>query len=255
MPGPILDVANRLLPFTEVVERAEPQRAARRRAAGRARRRRRADLFDAVAAEVVAVRHRHHNTGVVAPLRCTRRSATRWPTHGLRRGRSRPRLAYDDVPVFTAEAVKGLEFDGVVVVNAHQIFDGIGARGAPALRGDDPCRAGAAPRRRCPAAAGTGAVRAQSLHLRVEVGRLDSLSGETSTDVVLLVGVSRVSEASNAPVSGEGLRWSQTCFQRSQTTVFVANAYVDHAVPRMLCAPGFPLWSAAHTYDTLGVLL
>jgi DNA helicase IV len=32
--------------------------------------------------------------------------------------------------VFTAEAVKGLEFDGVVVVNAHQIFDGsaLGAR-------------------------------------------------------------------------------------------------------------------------------
>ena len=39
-------------------------------------------------------------------------------------------LAHDDVPVFTAEAVKGLEFDGVVVVNAHQIFDGsaLGAR-------------------------------------------------------------------------------------------------------------------------------
>ena len=39
-------------------------------------------------------------------------------------------LAYGDVPVFTAEAVKGLEFDGVVVVNAHQIFDGsaLGAR-------------------------------------------------------------------------------------------------------------------------------
>ena len=39
-------------------------------------------------------------------------------------------LAYTDVPVFTAEAVKGLEFDGVVVVNAHQIFDGsaLGAR-------------------------------------------------------------------------------------------------------------------------------
>ena len=32
-------------------------------------------------------------------------------------------LAYTDVPVFSAEAVKGLEFDGVVVVNAHQIFE------------------------------------------------------------------------------------------------------------------------------------
>ena len=39
-------------------------------------------------------------------------------------------LAYGDVPVFTPEVVKGLEFDGVVVVNAHQIFDGsaLGAR-------------------------------------------------------------------------------------------------------------------------------
>jgi DNA helicase IV len=39
-------------------------------------------------------------------------------------------LAYGDVPVFTPEAVKGLEFDGVIVVNAHEIFDGsaLGAR-------------------------------------------------------------------------------------------------------------------------------
>jgi len=41
-------------------------------------------------------------------------------------------LAHDDVPLFTAEAVKGLEFDGVVVVNPHQIFDGT-ARGARLL--------------------------------------------------------------------------------------------------------------------------
>ncbi|MDO9174744.1 MAG: ATP-binding domain-containing protein, partial [Actinomycetota bacterium] len=33
-------------------------------------------------------------------------------------------LGHDDVPVFHAEAVKGLEFDGVVVVNPHEIFDG-----------------------------------------------------------------------------------------------------------------------------------
>ena len=41
-------------------------------------------------------------------------------------------LAHDDVPVFGPEAVKGLEFDGVVVVNAHEIFDG-SARGARLL--------------------------------------------------------------------------------------------------------------------------
>jgi superfamily I DNA/RNA helicase len=39
-------------------------------------------------------------------------------------------LGHDDVPLFHAEAVKGLEFDGVVVVNPHEIFDGsaLGAR-------------------------------------------------------------------------------------------------------------------------------
>jgi DNA helicase IV len=49
---------------------------------------------------------------------------------GLRRVDHVHELAYTDVPVFTAEAVKGLEFDGVVVVNSHQIFDGsaLGAR-------------------------------------------------------------------------------------------------------------------------------
>jgi DNA helicase IV len=36
------------------------------------------------------------------------------------------------VPIFSPEAVKGLEFDGVVIVNAHEIFDGT-ARGARLL--------------------------------------------------------------------------------------------------------------------------
>ena len=48
-------------------------------------------LAAAVADEVAAVRHRHHNTGVVAPAGCTRRSARRSPPHELRRGRSRAR--------------------------------------------------------------------------------------------------------------------------------------------------------------------
>ena len=130
MPGPILDVANRLLPFTEVDTEAsrsvriegEPPSCAIVPTA---------DLAGAVAAEVRAVRHRHHNTGVVAPAeRCTRRSPTRWRRIGLRAVDHVHDLDHDEVPMFSAEAVKGLEFDGVVVVNPHEIFDGTPA--APA---------------------------------------------------------------------------------------------------------------------------
>ena len=43
-------------------------------------------------------------------------------------------LAHDDVPLFHPEAVKGLEFDGVVVVNPHEVFTGPGdERGARLL--------------------------------------------------------------------------------------------------------------------------
>jgi DNA helicase IV len=41
-------------------------------------------------------------------------------------------LGHDDVPMFGPEAVKGLEFDGVVVVNPHEILDG-STRGARLL--------------------------------------------------------------------------------------------------------------------------
>jgi DNA helicase IV len=87
-------------------------------------------LADAVAREVAAVRHRHHNTGVVAPAALHDLIAAGLAAHGLRRVDHVHDLGHDDVPVFNPEAVKGLEFDGVVVVNAHQIFDGsaLGAR-------------------------------------------------------------------------------------------------------------------------------
>jgi DNA helicase IV len=79
---------------------------------------------------VAAVRHRHHNTGVVAPAALHEAIGQALAAQGLRLVDHVHDLAYGDVPVFTPEAVKGLEFDGVVVVNAHQIFDGsaLGAR-------------------------------------------------------------------------------------------------------------------------------
>jgi len=129
VPGPILDAANRLLPYTNVS--SEPSRSVRLEGtAPVVRVVEPAALLDAVADEVAAVRHRHHNTGVVAPAGLHEAIGESLTAHGLRRVEHVHDLDYTDVPVFTAEAVKGLEFDGVVVVNAHQIFDGsaLGAR-------------------------------------------------------------------------------------------------------------------------------
>jgi DNA helicase IV len=129
VPGPILEAANRLLPFTDVS--SEPSRSVRLEGLPPSVRVvESSELFDAVTVEVLAVRHRHHNTGVVAPLSLHAAIGDSFAAHGLRLVTHVHDLAHDDVPVFTAEAVKGLEFDGVVVVNAHQIFDGsaLGAR-------------------------------------------------------------------------------------------------------------------------------
>jgi DNA helicase IV len=129
VPGPILDAANRLLPYTKVS--SAPSRSVRLEGtAPMVRVVEPAGLLDAVATEVVAVRHRHHNTGVVAPASLHQAIGESLASHDLRLVDHVHDLAYGDVPVFTAEAVKGLEFDGVIVVNAHQIFDGsaLGAR-------------------------------------------------------------------------------------------------------------------------------
>ena len=87
-------------------------------------------MTDAVADEVRQVRHRHHNTGLVAPIALHGLIADALDRIGLHAADRVHDLAANDVPIFHAEAVKGLEFDGVVVVNPHQIFDGsaLGAR-------------------------------------------------------------------------------------------------------------------------------
>jgi DNA helicase IV len=131
VPGPILDVANLLLPQTGVTSAAS--RSVRsggeppvERVVGRS------ELATAVAAEVRAVRHRHHNTGVVAPPAWLDPVTDALRGAGLAAVDRVHDLAHDDVPLFTPEAVKGLEFDGVVVVNPHEILDGT-ARGARLL--------------------------------------------------------------------------------------------------------------------------
>ncbi|MBI4933576.1 MAG: ATP-binding domain-containing protein [Actinobacteria bacterium] len=131
VPAPILDVANRLLPFTGVTTQASRSV----RAEGDAPSLRLVDadeLAAAVAAEVRDVRHRHHNSGVVAPEALFPAIADALESIGLRAVDRVHDLGHDDVPVVHAEAVKGLEFDGVVVVNPHEIFDGT-ERGARLL--------------------------------------------------------------------------------------------------------------------------
>ncbi|MFT3851428.1 MAG: AAA family ATPase [Ilumatobacteraceae bacterium] len=131
VPGPILDVANRLLPFTGVA--SEASRSVRTGGEPPVERVvEPAELSRAAAAEVVAVRHRHHNTGVVAPPSRHAEVAAALAEAGLHATDRVHDLAHDDVPLFTPEAVKGLEFDGVVVVNPHEILDGT-PRGARLL--------------------------------------------------------------------------------------------------------------------------
>ncbi|MFZ4720018.1 MAG: HelD family protein [Ilumatobacteraceae bacterium] len=131
VPAPILDVANRLLPFTGV--RAEASRSVRAEGDAPALRVVQPEaLADAVADEFLAVRHRHHNSGVVAPEHLFPAISEALAARGLQAVDRVHSLGHDDVPLFHAEAVKGLEFDGVVVVNPHQIFDG-SERGARLL--------------------------------------------------------------------------------------------------------------------------
>ena len=131
VPAPILDVANRLLPFTGVSTQASRSV----RAEGEAPSLRMvpsSELAAAVADEVKAVRHRHHNSGVVAPEALFPLIAEALEAVGLHAVDRVHSLEQFDVPVFHAEAVKGLEFDGVVVVNPYEIFDG-SERGARLL--------------------------------------------------------------------------------------------------------------------------
>jgi DNA helicase IV len=131
VPGPILDVANRLLPLTGVRTvasssvRTDGEPPAVRTVDP-------AQLFDAVLDEVRSVRHRHRNAGVVVPDHLVAPVAAAYEAAGLRAVHQAQAFAPDEVPVFTAEGVKGLEFDGVVIVNAHEWIDG-SARGARLL--------------------------------------------------------------------------------------------------------------------------
>jgi DNA helicase IV len=131
VPAPILDIANRLLPLTHVDTVAS--RSVRVEGeAPRFVRSSEGSLAVAVADAVHEVRVHHPLTGVVAPARLHDAIGEALAATGLRAAAHVQELARDEVPVFAPEAVKGLEFDGVVVVNPHEVLDGT-ARGARLL--------------------------------------------------------------------------------------------------------------------------
>jgi DNA helicase IV len=131
VPEPILDVANRLLPLTGVDTvasrsvRAEGSPPAWHAATS-------AELARVTADVVTSVKHRHRLTGVVAPPGLHDPIAEALTAVGWLAVGHVHQLGHDEVPLFGPESVKGLEFDGVVVVNPHAILDGT-TRGARLL--------------------------------------------------------------------------------------------------------------------------
>jgi DNA helicase IV len=131
VPEPILEVANRLLPMTGVD--AAASRSVRGEGEPPSWHRVDAATLPLAVADVVRqVKHRHRLTGVVAPVELHEQIGDALGRGGLVAVDHVHELGHDDVPLFGPEAVKGLEFDGVVVVNPHEIL-GDSPRGARLL--------------------------------------------------------------------------------------------------------------------------
>ncbi len=121
VPGPILDVANRLLPLTGVDAPASSSVRVTDRPPGWTVVPS-PDLAPATAAAVAELRQHHRLTGVVAPAVHHATIAAALGPVGLRVADHVHDLEVDEVPVFAPESVKGLELDGVVVVRPHEIL-------------------------------------------------------------------------------------------------------------------------------------
>jgi DNA helicase IV len=144
VPDPILTVANRLLAHTGVD--ADESRSVRRTGAPptwhvvvRGALDQRIRGLAALVAEVAdATRHRHRVSAVVAPPRLHAAIVEALADRGLVAVDHVHDLIATELAVFGPEEVKGLEFDGVIVVNPHEILDegsdrGVTARGARLL--------------------------------------------------------------------------------------------------------------------------
>jgi DNA helicase IV len=121
VPEPILVVANRLLRHTGVD--ATESRSVRR--TGEAPSWLRVDatrLAASVADLAVATKQRRRVTAVVASAALHESIAGELAARGLMGVARVHGLDASEIPLFGPEAVKGLEFDGVIVVNPHQIL-------------------------------------------------------------------------------------------------------------------------------------
>jgi DNA helicase IV len=121
VPEPILTVANRLLPLT-AVDATESRSVRATGLAPRLRRTTTAELAADVAQATVEMKAKHKVTGIVAPVVHHGAVIEALAEVGLTATDHVHELARNDVPVFGPEAVKGLEFDGVIVVNPHEIL-------------------------------------------------------------------------------------------------------------------------------------
>jgi DNA helicase IV len=131
VPEPILTVANRLLPLTGVD--ASASRSVRAEGAGPGWvHAAPAELAAVVAAEAARLHHHHRLTGVVAPLEQHAAIQAALAAAGWRAVDHLHELGPDEIPLFGPEQVKGLEFDGVVVVEPDDIL-GDSSRGARLL--------------------------------------------------------------------------------------------------------------------------
>ena len=124
-------MANRLLPLTGVD--ASASRSVRTEGHGPTWRHTSSrELPGAVATAAATIKHRHRLTGVVAPLALHDAIAVALEPAGLHAVDHLHQLHPGEVPLFGPEQVKGLEFDGVVVVEPDQIL-GDTPRGARLL--------------------------------------------------------------------------------------------------------------------------
>jgi len=130
VPEPILTAANRLLPLT-AVDATESRSVRLAGAAPSWHRSASTELPAATAAAVVAMKSRHRNTGVVVPLELHDAIATALAQHDLSATDHVHELDRSQIPIFGPEAVKGLEFDGVIVVNPHAILHEGGSTPTP----------------------------------------------------------------------------------------------------------------------------
>jgi len=121
VPEPILEIANRLLPHTGV-DATESQSVRRTGQPPTWHHCSRESLAAEVASVAEITQHRHRVSAIVAPVESHDAISAELRERGLTAVGHVHELEAGEIPVFGPEAVKGLEFDGVIVVNPHEIL-------------------------------------------------------------------------------------------------------------------------------------